>query len=80
LLTQLSVVASSSGILITQQVLLEEMAKNQTGKSDIECQFYESASDVLGPNELSSDKKNLMVYNDLLLERQKQMQGLLHQR
>ena len=48
--------------------LLVEMAKNQTGKSDIECKFYESASNVLGPKELSSDKKNLMVFDDLLLE------------
>ena len=50
--------------------LLEEMAKNQTNKSDIECKFYESASDVPDPKELSSDKKNLMVFDDLLLERQ----------
>jgi len=50
--------------------LLEEMAKNQTNKSDIECKFYDSASDVLDPKELSSDKKNLMVFDDLLLERQ----------
>ena len=41
--------------------LLEEMAKNQTGKFDIECKFYETSS---------SDKKNLMVFDDLLLERQ----------
>jgi len=50
--------------------LLEEMAKNQTGKYDIECKFYESASDVLDPKELSSDMKNLMAFDDLLLERQ----------
>jgi len=49
--------------------LLEEMAKNQTGKSDIECKFYDSASDVLDPKEQSSDKKNWMVLDDLLLER-----------
>ena len=50
--------------------LLEEMAKTQTDKSDIECKFYESPSDVLDPKELSSDKKNLMVFDDLLLEKQ----------
>ena len=50
--------------------LLEEMAKSQTGKSDIECKFYASSSDVLDPKELSSDKKNLVVFDDLLLERQ----------
>ena len=61
--------------------LLEEMAKNQTGKSDIECNFYDSSSDVLNPQELSSDKKNLMVFDELLLERHiKCMRSLLHQR
>ena len=28
-------------------ILLEEMAKNQTQKSDIECKFFENASDVV---------------------------------
>ena len=50
--------------------LLEEMAKNQVCKSDIECQFYESADDVLDPKELNSDKKNVMIFDDLLLEKQ----------
>ena len=44
--------------------LLEEMAKNQTQKSDIECKFFENASDVPDPRELSPDKKNLMVFDD----------------
>jgi len=46
------------------------MAKNQTKKSDIECQFFESSSDVVDPRELSPDKKNLIVFDDLMLERQ----------
>ena len=50
--------------------LLELIAKTPRDKSDIECKFYESPSDVLDPKELSSDKKNLMVFDDLLLERQ----------
>jgi len=49
---------------------LEEMAKNQKQKSDIECKFFENASDVPDPRELSPDKKNLMVFDDLLLEKQ----------
>ena len=49
---------------------LEEMAKNQTDRSDIECKFFESASDVLYPRDLSLEKKNLMVFDDLLLQRQ----------
>ena len=51
-------------------ILLEEMAKNQTQKSDIECKFFENASDVPDPRELSPEKKNLMVFDDLLLEKQ----------
>jgi len=50
--------------------LLEEMAKNRTNKSDIECKFFESASDVVDPRELSPEKKNLIVFDDLLLEKQ----------
>ena len=33
-------------------------------------QIYESAEDVPDPRELSSEKKNLMVFDDLLLEKQ----------
>ena len=50
--------------------VVEEMAKNIRGKSDVECKFYESADDVPDPRELSSGKKNLMVFDDLLLEKE----------
>lgn len=51
--------------------LLEEMAKDQRGdKSDIECKFFENASDVPDPRDLNPTKKNLMVFDDLLLEKQ----------
>jgi len=50
--------------------IVEEMAKNAPDKSDIECNFFENACDVSDPRELSPDKKNLMVFDDLLLERQ----------
>ena len=33
--------------------VVEEMAKNSSGKSDVECKFYESADDVPDPRELS---------------------------
>ena len=39
-------------------------------KSDVECNFYQSAADVPDPEELSSEKKNLMIFVDLLLEKQ----------
>jgi len=51
-------------------ILFGEMAKHQTQKSDIECKFFGNASDVPDPRELSPEKKNLMVFDDLLLERQ----------
>ena len=50
--------------------VVEEMAKNITEKSDVQCKFYESADDVLDSRELTSGKKNLMVFDDLLLEKQ----------
>ena len=43
------------------------MAKDIRDKSDIECKLYESAEDVPDPRELSSEKKNLMVFDELLL-------------
>ena len=46
------------------------VAKNIRDKSDVECKFYEMAEDVPDPRELSSGKKNLMVFDDLLLEKQ----------
>ena len=51
-------------------VIIEEMAKNINQKPDIECAFYESAEDVPDPRDLSSENKNLMIFDDLLLEKQ----------
>ena len=42
--------------------IVEEMAKDIRNKSDAECNFYQSAEDVPDPRELSSEKKNLMVF------------------
>ena len=50
--------------------VVEEMAKEIRDKSDVECNFYQSAEDIPDPRELSSEKKNLMVFDDLLLEKQ----------
>ena len=50
--------------------VVEELAKDIRDKSDVECKFYESAEDVPDPRELSSEKTNLMVFDDLLLEKQ----------
>ena len=50
--------------------VVAEMAKDIRDKADVECKFYQSAEDVPDPRELSSEKKNLMVFDDLLLEKQ----------
>ena len=46
------------------------MAKDIRDKSNIECKFYEPAEDVRDPRELSSEKKNVMLFDNLLLEKQ----------
>ena len=46
------------------------MAKEIRDKSDVVCNFYQSAEDVPDNRKLSSEKKNLMVFDDLLLEKQ----------
>ena len=49
--------------------IVEEMAKEIRYKSDVECNFYQSAEDVPDHRELSSEKNNRMVFDDLLLEK-----------
>ena len=51
-------------------LIFEEMAKDIRDKSDAVCNFYQSAEDVPDPRELSSEKNYLMVFDDLLLEKQ----------
>ena len=53
--------------------IVEEIAKEIIDKSDVECNFYQAAEDVPDPREISSEKKNLLVSDDLLLEKQKHM-------
>ena len=55
---------------ISPIAIVKEMAREIIGKSNVECNFHQSAEDVPDPNELSSEKKNLMVFDDLLLEKQ----------
>jgi len=50
--------------------LVEEWAKTFTEKSDMNCQFFETSTDVPDPRDLSSEKKNLMIFDDLQLEKQ----------
>ena len=46
------------------------MAKEIRDKSDVVYNFYQSAEDVSDPRELNSEKKKLVVFDDLLLEKQ----------
>ena len=50
--------------------VVEGMANYIRDKSDVECKFYETAEDVPDPRELGSEEKNLMVVDDLLLQKQ----------
>jgi len=50
--------------------LIEEIARSGSLKPDIDCEFYETSEDVPDPRELSPDQKNLMVFDDLMLEKQ----------
>ena len=50
--------------------IVEEIAKEIRAKCDVVCNFYQSAEDVPDPRELSSEKKNLMVFDDMLLEKE----------
>ena len=50
--------------------IVEEMAKEIRDKSDIVCNFYQPAEDVPDHRELSPEKNNLIVCDDLLLEKQ----------
>ena len=54
-------------LCISQISIVEEMAKEIRVKSDVVCNLYQSAEDVPDPRELSSEKKNLMVFDDMLL-------------
>ena len=50
--------------------IIEWMAQELLEKSDIDCYFFENSEDVPDPKELNPEDKNLMVFDDLLLEKQ----------
>ena len=50
--------------------VIEETGKHLDRKSDIECKFFETAEDVPDPRDLDTNKKNLMIFDDLQLEKQ----------
>ena len=50
--------------------LLQEWAKTIKNESNVKCNFFETASHMPDQRDLSSEDKNWMIFNDLLLERQ----------
>jgi len=55
---------------VSPTVLVEEVGKTLDNLADIECNFFETSDDVPDPRDLSMEKKNLMVFDDLMLEKQ----------
>ena len=55
---------------ISPILVVEEIAKQLNTKSGIDCQFFENSDDVPDPRDLSIEKKNLMIFDDLQLEKQ----------
>ena len=57
---------------ISPKELIHESAKNRKNlsKEPIECNFYESADDVPDPKEISPEHKSLMIFDDLLFQKQ----------
>ena len=55
---------------IPPSLVVKEWVSSLNKESDIKSYFFESASDVPDPRELNSEDKNLMIFDDLLLEKQ----------
>ena len=55
---------------IPPSIVVQEWAKSIKNKSNVKCNFFETDSDVPDPQELHSEVKNLMIFDDLLLEKQ----------
>ena len=55
---------------IPPSIIVQEWAKSIKNKSNVKCNFSETASDVPDPRDLNTEDKNLMIFDDLLLENQ----------
>ena len=55
---------------VPPSLVIKQWIETINKESDIKSYFFESASDVPDPRELSNEDKNLMIFDDLLLERQ----------
>ena len=61
-------IQSKSGLTVNE--FIECMAQEKRDTSNIDCYFFENSEDVPDPKELNPEDKNLMVFDDLLLEKQ----------
>ena len=50
--------------------VVQEWARTFKNKSNAKCNCFETASDVPDPRELDPEDKNLIIFDDLLLEKQ----------
>ena len=55
---------------ISADAMLEAMAQDLKEHTPMAVEFYESGDDVCDPRDLDSTNKNLIVFDDLLLEKQ----------
>ena len=51
-------------------LFVQEWAKSLKNKSNVKCNFFETASDVPDLRKLNSEDKNFIIFDDLFLERQ----------
>ena len=52
--------------LMSPSIILQEWAKMIKNKTNVKCNFFETASDVPDPRDLNTEDKNLMIFDDLL--------------
>ena len=55
---------------ISPSIILQEWAKTIKNKTNVKCSFFEAASDVPDLRDLNTEDKNLIIFDDSLLERQ----------
>ena len=55
---------------ISPYQVIEEIGKTFKNNNPIKCQYFESGEDILDPKDLNSINKNLMIFDDVLLEKQ----------
>ena len=55
---------------ISPTLVVKEWAKTIDIEPNLKCNFFESSTDVPDPRDLDGGNKNLMIFDDLLLEKQ----------